>query len=156
MVLATPGLLWKMEGLPARPSASVQKIKVATMRCGCTWTLLAIRAVGPAHTRLTRRKADTGCAASIGPPASPQTRNGPLLVPFFSVGMGPFGRSWGSKCRGPSAGRTPCMTMKTTAHFIFVVCTRIYASSSSACDASRTSFRDRMRPRQVRCVSSFS
>ena len=83
----------------------------------------------------------------------------PEWAPFgalFSVGMGPFGRSWGSKCREPSAGRTPCMTMKATAHFIFVVCTRIYASSSSACDASRTSFRDRMRPRQVRCVSSFS
>ena len=45
---------------------------------------------GPAHTRLTRRKADTGCAASIGPPASPQTRNGPLLVPFFRSGWAPL------------------------------------------------------------------
>ena len=56
-----------------RPSASVQKMKVAIMRCGCTWTVLTISMLtrheensssgssskkGLVHTRLTRRKAD--------------------------------------------------------------------------------------------------
>ena len=49
----------ELSQFPARPSASVQKIKVATMRCGCTWTLLAIsvltrktRAVGPPQRKV--------------------------------------------------------------------------------------------------------
>ena len=64
----------KLSQLPTRPSASVQKIKVAIMRCGCTWTLwttsMLTRHEGntsngssskksPLHTRLTRRRADT-------------------------------------------------------------------------------------------------
>ena len=63
----------ELSSFPTRPSASVQRIKVAIMRCGCKWTLLTINMLtrheentssgssskkGPVHTRLTRRSAD--------------------------------------------------------------------------------------------------
>ena len=37
-----------------------------------------------------------GVRLALGTPASPKTRNGPLFCALFSVGMGPFGRSWRS------------------------------------------------------------
>ena len=52
---------------------------------------------------------NTWCAACIGHPASPQTRNGPLFWAPFSVGMGPFGRSWGSKFRCKSQMSSPLL-----------------------------------------------
>ena len=52
----------------ARPSASVQKIKVATKRCVRTWTLVAISMLMSheenTSTRLIRRKADVTMKAS--------------------------------------------------------------------------------------------
>ena len=59
----------ELSQIPARPSASVQKIKVATMRCGCTRTLSAI-------SMLTSHEENTnsGSSSKKGPAYTPANK----------------------------------------------------------------------------------
>ena len=54
---------------------------------------------GAICSQLSALQRNTGCAASIGSPASPKTPNGPPFWAPFSLGMGTFQRSWGSNFR---------------------------------------------------------
>ena len=48
-----------------------------------------------------------GVRPALGPLRHPKTRNGLLFGLFFFVGMGPYGRSWGSKFRCRSQMSNP-------------------------------------------------